>query len=96
MLEVFRAAADVEAVLLFGSGGRGELRYHSDIDLVIVQRTPLGFLDRLETWYRRLHPRLPTDLLVYTPDEWATLRQGQGFGQRVLKEGKVLYAAAAG
>jgi len=41
----------------------------SDLDLIIIWDTPLGFLERTVELYRRLRPRVATDLLVYTPSE---------------------------
>ncbi len=36
--------------------------------------TPLGFLERTVDWYRRLQPRVATDLLVYTSEEMERMR----------------------
>ena len=90
-----RRRSDVERVMVFGSFARGESRYHSDLDMVVVQRTGLPFRERLESLYRALHPRVTTDLLVYTPLEWDTLCAERAFAQRLEREGKTLYANAS-
>ena len=85
-------ALGVQRVVLFGSLARGQPGLTSDLDLIIVWDTPLGFVERTVELYRRLQPRVPTDLLVYTPDEmeWMVERQ---FVRRALEEGRVLYEA---
>jgi predicted nucleotidyltransferase len=85
---------DVERVLVFGSLARGEARLHSDLDLVVIQRSELPFRERLEFLYRLLRPRVSTDLLAYTPEEWTTMCAEHAFAKRVEREGKTLYAAS--
>lgn len=93
MVQILRQRADVEAVLVFGSMATGQPRYRSDLDLVIVQRTTKRFLDRLSEWYGTLSPRVQTDILVYTPEEWSDLKATRAFVRRIAREGKVLYEA---
>ena len=91
--DVLSRRPDVRKVIVFGSMARGETRWRSDLDLVIVQRTGKRFLDRLGEFYGALAPRVGTDLLVYTPEEWEELRQNRAFQRRIDREGKVLYDA---
>ena len=60
-------ALDAQRGGLFGSLVTGEPGLASDVDLLIVWDTPLSFLNRTVALYRRLQPRVPVDLLVYTP-----------------------------
>ena len=85
-------ALGVQRVVLFGSLARGQPGLTSDLDLIIVWDTALGFVERTVELYRRLQPRVPTDLLVYTTDEmeWMVERP---FVRRALEEGRVLYEA---
>lgn len=69
MAKTLKQRADVEAVLAFGSMATGEARYRSDLDLAIIRRTAKRFLDRLGEGYATWSPRVPTDILVYTPEE---------------------------
>ena len=96
MLSILRDRPDVQMVRAFGSVGRGAVRYRSDIDLAIVQETSERYVDRLESMYRLLRPRIPTDLVVYTPAEWEGAGSGDAFRRRIREEGTVLYAAPAG
>jgi len=85
----------VQRVILFGSLARGDVRLGSDLDLIVVMNTDKRFLDRLDEVYRLLDPRVAVDLLVYTPEEFATLRETSSLVRRAVAEGKVLYAAGS-
>jgi len=64
----------------------------SDIDLVIVQRTELPFLQRIRAARRLLRPRVATDIFVYTPQEFEHLcKERLFFQEEILGKGKVLY-----
>ncbi len=64
----------------------------SDVDLLIIWETSLGFLERTVELYRRLQPRVATDLLVYTPAEMERMMD-KAWMRQALAEGKVLYEA---
>jgi len=63
------------------------------MDVVIIKRTPLPFLERI----REVLSLLPQDLgaidvLVYTPEEWARMKEtGNAFVEMVMEEGKLIY-----
>jgi hypothetical protein len=69
----------------------------SDIDLLIVKKTQERFLDRVDTVRRTvtgLHPRIPLEPIVMTPDEIAErLSKGDQFVAEIIERGEVLYAA---
>ena len=92
MADVLRTQEDVERVIVFGSMGRGNPRFHSDLDLVVIEKTDARPVDRIERLYLLLRPRMPTDLLVYTPEEWTEMCERGGFARRVIEEGTVLHA----
>ena len=94
-VERLTAAASELGVLrlvLFGSLMVGKPRLTSDLDLLIIWDTPLGFLERTVELYRRLQPRVATDLLVYTPSEMERMIDTP-LVRRALEEGRVLYEA---
>lgn len=95
MLEIIRMDSSVERVILFGSTARQEGGHReSDLDLCIVQDTGLRFYDRLAEWIDRIQPRVGLDLVVYTPHEFATMREGNHFVRREIAEkGLEIYAA---
>lgn len=79
-------------VVAFGSFGRGEVGRWSDLDLIAVMESDLPFVERLAALYEELAPRVGLDLLVYTPEEFAGMRE-RAFIRRALEEGRVLHAA---
>lgn len=83
----------VKKAILFGSFARNEASRHSDIDIIIIQNTPLRFLDRYDgilAAFCRALPEWDVDLLIYTPEELAKI-SARRFIMQALKEGKVLY-----
>jgi predicted nucleotidyltransferase len=95
-LQILTTRSDPERIIVFGSMASGEITAWSDIDLVIVQQTSLPFLKRTRQMRRMLCPRVGTDILVYTPDEFAQLRQTRAFFRdEILAKGVVLYERAS-
>ena len=82
--------ASVRKVILFGSMARGDVREHSDIDLIVVKETEKRFLDRLDEFYNGASVAM--DILVYTPQEFEEMKE-RPFVKRALQEGKILYEA---
>ncbi len=81
-----------DRVILFGSLVTGQVHPDSDIDLVIVKQTGLPFWQRLREARRLLQPRVGTDLLIYTPNEFEQLRRERPFFEdEILSKGRVLY-----
>jgi predicted nucleotidyltransferase len=81
----------VEKVILFGSLAGGSSHGKSDIDLLVVKRTPERFLNRAEEFYEAAEPALAVDFLVYTPSELKRLAKSRRFIRGILSRGKVLY-----
>jgi len=83
---------EVDRIIVFGSMAAGPMHSWSDIDLVIVQRTELPFLQRIHEVRRLLRPRVGTDILIYTPDEFESLcRERPFFQSEILGRGRVVY-----
>lgn len=87
-------AIRVERVILFGSVVRRTIGLTSDLDLLVIWDTPMGFLERTAFLYRRLNPRVPVDLFVYTPEEIRRLAD-HPFIRQALAEGETVYAAGS-
>jgi predicted nucleotidyltransferase len=83
-----------ERIILFGSLARGQENISSDVDLIVVMDSPLDFVSRHGHIYRQLCPAVDADILIYTPEEFARVRETP-FLQHVLKEGILLYAKDA-
>ncbi len=92
--EMRRRLVDVgaERIYLFGSHARGEADEDSDVDLVVIMDTELPFFERLRQVAACFDRAWAVDLLVYTPDEFLTMREhGNAFVEMVLDEGVVLH-----
>lgn len=83
----------IRRAIVFGSLARGEASRRSDLDLIVVQETTERFVER----YTDLLPAIVTamphrdvDLLIYTPDELASMAD-RPFIARALREGKTIY-----
>jgi predicted nucleotidyltransferase len=85
---------DPRLVLLFGSRatGSGE-RPDSDFDLVVVMETQAAPAERVAEIERRFYGLgVPTDVVVYTPEEWERFRgRPLSLARRALGEGRVLH-----
>ncbi len=92
LLPVLRTSR-VQKAIVFGSFARGEASRHSDLDLILVQQTDRRFLDRYDGLLyelSRVVPERDLDVLIYTPEELASMSQ-RAFIAAALDEGKVIY-----
>jgi predicted nucleotidyltransferase len=90
-------AVHPQQIILFGSWARGEHDPNSDVDLLVIQDSDLPRPQRYAQ-VRRLFwgMKLPMDILVYTPEEFARYQSVPGsFTHTVAREGKVLYERAS-
>ena len=92
LVPVLRRYGILKAVV-FGSVARGEPSPHSDVDLILVQRTEKRFFDRYEGLDRDLSKAFPyavIEALIYTPEEMEWM-QKRRFIANALREGQVIY-----
>lgn len=85
-----------EKIILFGSLASGHVHKWSDIDLVVIKKTKRRFIDRLKDALVAAQPKEGLDVLVYTPDEVASMESNKNpFWLHEIKEkGRVLYQRA--
>lgn len=82
-----------EKVILFGSWAHGTPRRDSDVDFLVVKKTPNTRM-MARTIDGTLFPRpFPIDLIVYQPEQFArAIRRGDFFiNEEVLARGRILY-----
>jgi uncharacterized protein len=89
-LSILEQQAGIEQILLFGSMVTGQIHEWSDIDLIVIQRSELRFLKRLQALRQILKPQVGTDLLVYTPEEFQQMREGLFFQAEIISKGVVV------
>ncbi len=86
---------DLVALAYFGSHARGDTGFGSDLDLVaVVSESEVPRLERNREWPCERLP-VPTDLLVYTVDEWERMRRKGGRFARMMDEEAVWVLGAA-
>ena len=82
---------DVVRIGYFGSYARGDWGVGSDVDLVIVlERSGQPFARRAAEWDTTELP-VPADVLVYTEEEWQSLKEGGRFSEALQREGIWVY-----
>jgi len=80
-----RENEEVIRIGCFGSYARGDWGVGSDLDvIVILKRSDLPFERRAVGWDTTELP-VPVDLLIYTEEEWESLKGGT-FHRRVSRE----------
>ena len=85
----------IERIILFGSFARGTQTSESDVDLIVISRSNLRFLDRYAELLPVLHNALrphAVEPLIYTAAEYETLRsRGAGIVHTADAEGVVIH-----
>jgi len=82
---------NVDKIILFGSLCTGKVHASSDIDLIIVKKTEVRFIDRSDEFYTAINPRFAMDILVYTPEEFEEMKGNSQFIRFALKSGRIIY-----
>ncbi len=82
-----------EKVILFGTLVEGKgVHEWSDIDLVVIEKTGLPFFQRLRKVRKLLRPKVGTDIIVYTPEEFDQLcAERPFFREEIVAKGEVVY-----
>lgn len=91
-LNVLTEHSAPEKVILFGTMVKGRIHEWSDIDMVIVEETPLPFFERLRKVRTLLQPRVGMDVIIYTPEEFNQMCADSPFVQEeIVAKGKIVY-----
>ena len=84
----------IERIILFGSFARGTQTSESDVDLIVITRSDLRFLDRYTELLPLLHDALrphAVEPLIYTTSEYEALSaQGMGVVHTADAEGVMI------
>lgn len=97
MVEAIVQEVAPEQIFLFGSQARDEADAGSDVDLLVVERLPFGTgrsrFEEINRIYQAVSPfRIPTDILLYSSDEFVKWRGSVNHVVgRCHREGKLLY-----
>jgi predicted nucleotidyltransferase len=90
LVHVLSQMPGVERIILFGSYSRGRKDLLTDLDVLVILRTSLGFLERLKSLYQSLTLPVDLDLICLTPEELEAVKE-KPFFKKILEEGIVLY-----
>jgi uncharacterized protein len=92
-IECIAKALDPEKIILFGSRARGEARFDSDADLLVIVPYEGDVAELSVKAYRAARGRdTAMDILVYPRAFFdAEIRDGSVFLQQVLAEGQIVY-----
>ena len=78
--EVLKCCGDIDEIILFGSYARGEAKETSSMDILIIAKSDLPFIERIKRVIELVSENsIPVEPLVYTPEE---IRQKLGEGSR--------------
>ena len=84
-----------EKIILFGSYAYGNPNEDSDLDLLVILPFEGRPIYKSMEILEKVHPTLPIDLIVRTPEQLATrLALHDFFLQDVIRKGKVVYEAS--
>lgn len=81
----FAISLKPEKVILFGLLEKEDIHLRSDIDLLIIWKTDLPFLERLQVFYDAIEPNIVMDILVYPPEEIEKLYRENKFITKVFR-----------
>lgn len=84
--EAASGRGDVVCIGCFGSYARGDAGVGSDLDLLVVVATSEAPFERRGLDWPTASLPVPADVLVYTRDEWARIKDRPGFGRRIAEE----------
>lgn len=92
IIEVLIQRYNPQRIIIFGSFVSGDLNKWSDLDIVVVKETRKSFPYRIGELISLTEPKVPTDFLVYTPEEFEEMSKYNYFiKDEVLKKGKIVY-----
>lgn len=82
----------IDKMILFGSRAKGRYRKDSDVDLIVVSPNfrKKRFVKRPFILYKEWDLDYPTDILCYTPKEFAKMNKKINIVSQALKEGVVI------
>lgn len=80
-------------IILHGSLARDEVWVGSDIDLIVVAESEMGFKERYFHFNRELKTKAAVEMFVYTPAEFERMLTESSFVRQGVADGKVVYDA---
>jgi predicted nucleotidyltransferase len=89
--KVSRDRLEVVRIGFFGSYARGDWGVGSDLDLIIILADSRHPFELRPSGFNTLELPVPTDVLVYTQEEWQAMKPARRFFQELEREGVWVY-----
>lgn len=89
--EITEQRDDVVRIGYFGSYARGEWGVGSDLDVVVILNDTDEPFERRNLPFDTRSLPVPTEVLVYTREEWDSLTQRRGFQRTIQNEAEWIY-----
>ena len=81
----------VQRAVLTGDLATDQVGPESSLELIMVLDIPGKFIRRMDFFTSHVGPMLATNFLVYTPEEFRTLKETNIFLRNALQTGRVVY-----
>jgi uncharacterized protein len=89
--KVSRERKDVQKIGYFGSYARGDWGVGSDLDIVIILDRSCKPMERRATDWDTSELPVPSDLLIYTIDEWEKMKEARRLCRTLMLETEWIY-----
>jgi len=89
--KVTRDRPEVVRIGFFGSYARGDWGVGSDLDLIIILADSRQPFELRPSGFNTLELPVPTDVLVYTQEEWQAMKPVRRFFQELEREAVWVY-----
>ncbi len=86
---------DVQKIGYFGSYARGDWGVGSDLDIVVILDGSDKPMERRSLGWDITDLPVPSDLLIYTIDEWQKMRDVGRFGRTLMQETIWIYESSS-
>ena len=83
----------VQRAFLIGDLATEQVGPDSSLDLIMVLEMPGNFTRRMDFFTSHLGPTLATNFLVYSPEEFQSLKDTSPFLRTALQKGRTVYEA---
>jgi Nucleotidyltransferase domain len=90
--KIINSHPDVMRIGYFGSYASNNWGVGSDLDLIIILKESLQSFDKRAAAWDATELPVPTDLLIYTQQEWNSFDRNSKFYQMLLHGTKWIYA----
>jgi predicted nucleotidyltransferase len=89
--KILKERKDVQKIGYFGSYARGDWGVGSDLDIVVILDSSDKPMERRAADWSTKDLPVPSDLLIYTIDEWEKMKDAGRFCRTLMREAIWIY-----